>query len=77
MKDKKLTCVQCQSEFLVTGEEREKMLARGFGMPRRCPNCRKHKAKIIPGGKEEWRQKEKKRDGRGLKRYWGEDVNEW
>jgi len=67
MRDQKLNCVQCENEFLLTGEEREKILARGFGMPRRCPNCRKHKAKIILGGKEEWRQKEKNGMAGGLK----------
>ncbi|MFH1672974.1 MAG: zinc-ribbon domain containing protein [Pseudomonadota bacterium] len=46
MGDKTITCIQCGNEFVVTVSERERFLSRGFGMPKRCSECRKHKAKI-------------------------------
>jgi hypothetical protein len=47
MKDKIITCIQCETEFVVTVAEQLRLAARGFGRPKRCPECRKKKDKAI------------------------------
>jgi hypothetical protein len=47
MKDRTLTCIQCGNEFVFSAEEHGRFLAQGFNMPRRCPDCRKKKAKWV------------------------------
>ena len=73
MKDKALTCIQCGSQFAVTGEEQEKLSSRGFGIPKRCPDCRKNKSKIS-GSFEDWEPRGKKRQGRGKKSQFEEEY---
>ena len=63
MKEKALTCIQCGSPFVVTGEEQEKLSNRGFDIPKRCPDCRKNKSKIS-GSLEDWEPRGRKRQGR-------------
>ena len=38
-----LVCVQCDSEFELTPVERKRYESKGFNLPRRCPECRRHK----------------------------------
>ena len=45
MMDRSMICAQCGNQFILTSHEQEKLLARGFGLPRRCAECRKHKSK--------------------------------
>jgi len=42
-----LACIQCQENFEFTIDEQEKFEQRGFDLPRRCPQCRKHKSRDI------------------------------
>jgi hypothetical protein len=52
MKDKTIICIQCGNEFVVTLSEQKRCIYRNFDMPKRCPECRKHKVKIKQP--EEW-----------------------
>ena len=45
MKDQVRTCIQCESEFVVTVSEQERLLSKGFDIPKRCLVCRKNKMK--------------------------------
>ncbi len=45
MKDQIRRCIQCDSEFIVTVGEQEKLQSRGFDIPKRCNACRKNKMK--------------------------------
>ena len=47
MEDLILACIQCQENFEFTIDEQEKFEQRGFDMPLRCPQCRKHKSRDI------------------------------
>ena len=60
MKDKVMTCIQCGTEFVFSGQEHARFMAKGFGVPKRCPECRKKKAKGIETGNG-WRYTAKKR----------------
>ena len=45
MKDQIRTCIQCESDFVVTAAEQERLLSKGFDIPKRCLFCRKNKMK--------------------------------
>lgn len=45
MKDKYILCIQCGLEFVFSAGEQERFAARGFGPPKRCPECRDNKRK--------------------------------
>ncbi|MBN2420286.1 MAG: zinc-ribbon domain containing protein [Deltaproteobacteria bacterium] len=45
MKDQVRNCIQCESEFIVTVSEQERLLSKGFDIPKRCQACRKNKMK--------------------------------
>ena len=38
--DRSLTCVQCGSEFVFSGEDQQYHADRGYQDPKRCPSCR-------------------------------------
>jgi CxxC-x17-CxxC domain-containing protein len=38
--DKNLTCSDCNTEFVFTGNEQAFYAQKGFSEPRRCPSCR-------------------------------------
>jgi hypothetical protein len=42
-----LTCIQCGIEFVFSVQERKRYVAKGFAVPKRCPECRKKKARGI------------------------------
>ena len=67
MKDKSITCIQCESPFVLTAVEQERFLARGFGIPKRCPNCRKKKLKIMEINEGRENKAKKRQRGRGKK----------
>ena len=46
MKDQEIFCVQCKNIFIVTDGEKRRLLARGFDIQKRCPECRKKKSKM-------------------------------
>lgn len=43
MRDKKLTCKDCQSEFTFTEGEQDFYNQKGFSQPVRCKDCRMKK----------------------------------
>jgi hypothetical protein len=46
MRDQLITCVQCDTEFEFSTVEQEYYQNKGFNPPKRCPQCRKNKAKL-------------------------------
>jgi hypothetical protein len=46
MRDQLITCVQCNTEFRFSAVEQEYYKNKAFNPPKRCPQCRKNKAKL-------------------------------
>ena len=44
-----IVCVQCDTEFEYNVIEQTRHYEMGYDTPRRCPDCRKHKTKIMSG----------------------------
>lgn len=42
-----IICIQCGTEFDLSGTNRDKLTMRGFDLPKRCPDCRKKKSKYL------------------------------
>ena len=61
MREKWILCVQCGIEFLLSIDEQERLLSRGFDIPKRCPECRRKKTKGVNEKNAHWRLKGKKR----------------
>ena len=55
-----IICIQCGNEFELSVIECNTLLSRGFDLPKRCPDCRKHKSKHLVGGKPRRRRDKKK-----------------
>jgi len=74
MEDKTIFCIQCNRPFVLTAAELKRCLSRGFDMPRRCPECRKHKTKLAESktrikcmpkkGKNSWKRYDEFREDR-------------
>ena len=47
MRDQLITCVQCNTEFEFSAVEQQYYENKGFNLPKRCPKCRKNKAKLV------------------------------
>ncbi len=47
MKDKEIPCIQCGKPFLFTVADQRRFMRLGFDTPRRCPDCRKRKSRMI------------------------------
>lgn len=66
MKDQIRTCIQCESEFVVTAAEQERLISKGFDIPKRCHSCRKNKMKSPKDtenrGQRDKRKHDKSRD---------------
>jgi uncharacterized protein with PIN domain len=60
MKEKVITCIQCERPFVFTVSEQEYFMSRGFDKPKRCPECRKKKWKLV-GLQEPGRHNSKKK----------------
>lgn len=76
MKDRIIQCVQCDRTFVFTAAEQERFTSRGFDMPRRCQECRKHKSKVDNDSERNrnWLKKPK----RTLQRHdFGNDEGVW
>lgn len=41
--DKNIVCVDCGNEFVFTGKDQTFYASKGFGDPKRCPECRRIK----------------------------------
>jgi hypothetical protein len=39
-----ITCIQCDTDFEISAKDQERYERKGFDLPRRCPQCRKHKS---------------------------------
>jgi ssDNA-binding Zn-finger/Zn-ribbon topoisomerase 1 len=74
MEDKIVVCVQCGNPFVFSAAEQARFLALDFASPRRCPECRKNKAKAV-GETEKWDKNEKKRRVMRRKRHAVYDEN--
>ena len=55
-----LACIQCQENFELTHDEQEKFEKRGFDLPLRCPQCRRHKSRDVER-QEPWKPKNRKK----------------
>jgi len=64
MKDKTIVCAQCNGTFILSAEEMERILSKGFGLPKRCPDCRKKKNKVGKSSDDYGRVKGRKRNSR-------------
>ena len=68
MKDYTQYCIQCNKPFQISADERDRIIERGFTLPKRCPDCRKNKVKM-PGADERWKKKDQKRSDRRKRDY--------
>ena len=41
--ERKITCVDCGAEFVLTDDEVKWYEGKGFTLPKRCPDCRKQR----------------------------------
>ena len=74
MKDRQMTCVQCGNQFALTSVELERLVARGFGLPRRCTDCRKRKSKNAHEVHDEWEYKKKRKPSRRERNFFEDDI---
>ena len=75
MRDKTLTCIQCGNQFVLTVNDQEKLITRGFDFPKRCPDCRKRKFRQVQEDHhDDWGSKKKKKHTRREKFYFEEDI---
>ena len=49
MQSEWLVCVQCDTEFEYDVVEQKRHISMDYDTPRRCPECRKHKTRIMSG----------------------------
>ena len=74
MKDRSMICVQCGNQFIFTFNEQERLLVRGFSFPKRCPDCRKHKAHNARVEHEGWCYTRKRKQLRREKHFFEEEM---
>ncbi|MBN2539464.1 MAG: zinc-ribbon domain containing protein [Deltaproteobacteria bacterium] len=65
MEDITIGCIQCGHEFVFTASEQRQYRNRNFSNPRRCPECRKKKAKLSNTD-----QNSKNRNNKDAEMYW-------
>jgi hypothetical protein len=73
MKDISVSCVQCGNQFILTSHEQERLIVRGFDIPKRCPDCRKHKSRNAHDAYDEWDYMRKRKQSRREKDYFEEE----
>lgn len=61
MKDKILHCIQCESSFVFSVDEQNRYRTSGFDEPKRCPNCRKKRFKVVEAPERRRNHKEKRK----------------
>ena len=64
MKDKIVNCIQCDNIFTLTVEEQKRLLDRGFNLPKRCPECRRKKARFHEADERRKNKGKRKNDRR-------------
>ncbi|NQT56285.1 MAG: zinc-ribbon domain containing protein [Desulfobacteraceae bacterium] len=75
IRDRVITCIQCENTFLLTVAGQERLLAKGFDLPKRCSECRKKKGKkLVFNGKSKDTEKKIRRRRRIEKRENGEEL---
>ena len=47
MESEWIVCVQCDSEFEFDAADQQRYAEKEYDAPQRCPDCRKHKSKLI------------------------------
>jgi hypothetical protein len=47
LKDQIKTCIQCNGKFIVTAREQQRLISKGFDIPKRCHECRRKKTKAL------------------------------
>jgi len=62
MFDETIQCVQCNSNFVFSAEQRKQFMIRGFDPPTHCPECRKRKAKLAKSNGNADRMRHRDRD---------------
>lgn len=55
-----IICMQCDNEFEFDEAEQARYAEKGYDAPHRCPECRKHKTKIIYLGRQKESRKQRK-----------------
>ena len=70
MKDQVRTCIQCESEFIVTASEQERLRSKGFDIPKRCHACRKNKMKSQKES-DNRDQRGKRKHDKSMDDFWG------
>lgn len=63
MKDQEISCIQCENPFIFTVAEQQRFMRLEFDTPKRCPDCRKKKSRMIEVN-------ERCKDRTGRKRVW-------
>ncbi len=55
LKDKRITCLDCEATFTFTLGEQRYFLSKGLSEPKRCPQCRlKRKLCLVPDREVRW-----------------------
>ena len=65
-----IDCIQCGSIFELSDSERKRLKEKGFDLPLRCSDCRRHKER---GGVKSRKHPNSKRD---YKLKYGEELTE-
>ena len=72
MESEWIVCMQCDAEFEFAEDEQVRYADRGYDAPCRCPECRKHRAKLNSFERKKepknWRKKFRNRDEDSLRR---------
>ena len=72
--DKSANCMQCGNQFTITSDERERLLSKGFDLPKRCPVCRKNKNRGVSDTHEERDYKKKRKQSREGKDFFEDGI---
>ena len=72
--DKSINCMQCGNQFTITSHEQERLLSKGFDLPKRCPVCRKNKNRGANDTHEEWDLKRKRKQSRKGKDFFDDGI---
>jgi hypothetical protein len=55
-----IECVQCGKEFELSEKDLDQLAARGFDIPKRCPDCRRNKSRYATDDSHRRRRDKKK-----------------
>ena len=66
--DETIVCIQCGEDFIFAYAERRRFRERQFDDPKRCPDCRRHKLKLVSVGDRQ--QNHRRRERNALSDEW-------